>query len=99
MDRVDLNKVTPALFFSSSSFCVVLSAFHTDKSAVIVSVHGPMEVKARKEIIDKATIEVIYKPRTGLAGLFILLDVEKLTVLTKSLFFFSLLCFVWGGGV
>lgn len=37
-------------------------------SCVITSVHGPGEVKVNKEQIGKATVEVVYKPRSGLPG-------------------------------
>ena len=33
-----------------------------------VSVYGPGEVKMNKELLDKATIEVIYRPKSGLPG-------------------------------
>jgi len=35
---------------------------------VICSVYGPKEVKARNEKMDEATIEVIFKPQTGIPG-------------------------------
>jgi len=42
--------------------------FTQDNSSVLVAVYGPMEVRQRKEIIDRASIEVIYKPDKGVAG-------------------------------
>jgi len=42
--------------------------FTQGNSSVLVSVYGPMEVKQRKELIDKASIDVCYRPRSGLAG-------------------------------
>lgn len=35
---------------------------------LIAAAYGPAEVKASKEIIDKATLEVIFKPKVGLPG-------------------------------
>ncbi|XP_064617588.1 exosome complex component RRP46-like [Liolophura sinensis] len=37
-------------------------------TCVIAAVYGPSEVKMSKEIIDKATVEVTFKPKTGLPG-------------------------------
>lgn len=35
-------------------------------TTVTVGVYGPAEVKISKEIVDRATVEVVYKPRSGL---------------------------------
>ncbi len=35
-------------------------------SCVLVSVNGPMEIPIRKEIPERATIEVIFKPKVPL---------------------------------
>jgi exosome complex component RRP46 len=35
-------------------------------SKVVVAVYGPMEVKPKFEKTDKATIEVVFKPKSGL---------------------------------
>lgn len=37
-------------------------------TSVVVSVYGPGEVKVNKENIEKATVEVVYKPKSGLPG-------------------------------
>ena len=34
-------------------------------SKVLVSVFGPIEVKTKFEKLDKATIEVVFKPKNG----------------------------------
>uniref|UniRef100_T1JNA3 Uncharacterized protein n=1 Tax=Strigamia maritima TaxID=126957 RepID=T1JNA3_STRMM len=43
-------------------------AFCHGDTAVQAAVYGPSEVKIQKEIVDKAHIEVIYKPKVGLPG-------------------------------
>jgi exosome complex component RRP46 len=35
-------------------------------SKVIVCIYGPMEVKTKFEKTDKATVEVVYKPKSGM---------------------------------
>ena len=35
---------------------------------ILAAAYGPVEVKANKEIIDRATLEVIFKPKVGLPG-------------------------------
>jgi len=42
--------------------------FSQGNTSVLVSVHGPMEVKPRKELIDRATVEFYYKPKDRLPG-------------------------------
>ncbi|XP_070577053.1 exosome complex component RRP46-like [Ptychodera flava] len=37
-------------------------------TSVMVAVYGPAEIKLSKEIMDKATLEVIYKPKIGIPG-------------------------------
>lgn len=37
-------------------------------ACVIAAVYGPGEVKISKEQIEKATVEVVYKPKSGLPG-------------------------------
>uniref|UniRef100_A0ABM0M419 Exosome complex component RRP46-like n=1 Tax=Saccoglossus kowalevskii TaxID=10224 RepID=A0ABM0M419_SACKO len=37
-------------------------------TSVIVAVYGPAEVKQSKEFLDKATLEVIFKPKVGIPG-------------------------------
>ena len=59
-DTIKVNLVVSLLFMQNLG-----------KSTVIVAVYGPMEVKtSRKENIEKATIEVVWKPRNGLPGTF-----------------------------
>jgi len=38
------------------------------ETQVVVAVHGPLAVKQKYELIDRATIEVIWKPAKGIAG-------------------------------
>lgn len=40
--------------------------FLSDKTSVLAAVYGPTEVKARRELIDRATLEVILRPATGI---------------------------------
>lgn len=37
-------------------------------TSVLVAVYGPAEVKVMKELIDRATVEVVYKPKVGIPG-------------------------------
>lgn len=48
----------------------LVSSFILGDSSVMVGVYGPADVKQNKEILDRATIEVIFKPKIGLPGLF-----------------------------
>jgi exosome complex component RRP46 len=45
-------------------------------STVLVAVYGPAAVQPKHELPDRATIEVVFKPRSGLPGTFF---VTKLT--------------------
>ncbi|XP_060113918.1 exosome complex component RRP46 isoform X2 [Heteronotia binoei] len=40
------------------------------ETSVVVGVYGPTEVKVSKEIYDKATLEVLLKPKIGLPGVY-----------------------------
>ncbi|RKP39758.1 ribosomal protein S5 domain 2-type protein [Dimargaris cristalligena] len=42
--------------------------FALDKTSTLAAVYGPMEIKIRDEKVDRATIEVNYKPLTGQSG-------------------------------
>eukprot|EP00128_Syssomonas_multiformis_P010069 Colp12_sorted_trinity150504_noHs@18515 len=42
--------------------------FAQDKTCVLVAVYGPVEVKPNKELIDRAAVEVTFKPKSGIAG-------------------------------
>eukprot|EP01114_Cavostelium_apophysatum_P009351 TRINITY_DN22467_c0_g1_i1.p1 TRINITY_DN22467_c0_g1~~TRINITY_DN22467_c0_g1_i1.p1 ORF type:complete len:223 (+),score=16.46 TRINITY_DN22467_c0_g1_i1:65-733(+) len=42
--------------------------FTQDNSSVLVAVYGPMDVNQRKEKIDRAFVDVIYQPQSGMAG-------------------------------
>ena len=35
---------------------------------VIAAAYGPAEVRASKELIDKATLEVVFRPKVGMPG-------------------------------
>eukprot|EP00455_Lapot_gusevi_P011838 TRINITY_DN1553_c0_g2_i1.p1 TRINITY_DN1553_c0_g2~~TRINITY_DN1553_c0_g2_i1.p1 ORF type:complete len:244 (+),score=19.74 TRINITY_DN1553_c0_g2_i1:53-733(+) len=39
--------------------------FSQDKTSVVVAVYGPVEASSRNEQIDKATIEVVFRPASG----------------------------------
>ncbi|KAM9737105.1 exosome complex component RRP46-like [Dama dama] len=41
---------------------------HCRDTSVLAGVYGPAEVKVSKEIFNKATLEVILRPKTGLPG-------------------------------
>ncbi|KAJ9577817.1 hypothetical protein L9F63_005608 [Diploptera punctata] len=40
--------------------------FNQGNTAVITAVYGPVEVKVQKILIDKASVEAIYRPKSGL---------------------------------
>lgn len=42
--------------------------YSQDLTSVLVAVYGPCEVKKRREELDRATIEVIVRPRAGVPG-------------------------------
>ena len=44
------------------------SLFKQGDTSVMAAVYGPTEVRIAKELVDRAAIEVIYKPKTGLSG-------------------------------
>lgn len=44
------------------------ASYNQGDSCSLVAVYGPAEVKVSKEHIDKATVDVIYKPKVGLPG-------------------------------
>ncbi|XP_071962985.1 exosome complex component RRP46-like [Antedon mediterranea] len=46
------------------------ATFNQGDTTVLVAVYGPGEVRQNKEIIDKATVEVVFKPKTGLPGVY-----------------------------
>ncbi len=41
-------------------------SLNTDRSKVVAAVFGPTDVPPRKELPDRATVSVVYKPVTGL---------------------------------
>lgn len=45
----------------SASYCL-------GGTEVVAAVYGPGEVKIKKEMVDRATIDVVYKPKIGLPG-------------------------------
>ena len=51
----------------SLTFVHVIFCFPGDTS-VMAAVYGPAEVMQRKEILDKATVEVVLKNKIGLPG-------------------------------
>ena len=42
--------------------------FLVGETKIMCGVYGPVEVKMQKEIIDKATVECILKPKVGMPG-------------------------------
>lgn len=44
------------------------SLFCNGDTSVMAAVYGPAEVKISKEQMDKATVEVVYKPKIGMPG-------------------------------
>ena len=42
--------------------------FNHGDSSVLAAVYGPAEVKMNKEQLDRATVEIVYKPKVGLPG-------------------------------
>eukprot|EP00794_Sanderia_malayensis_P020391 gene20391-22402_t len=44
------------------------ASFKQGNTEVLAAVYGPGEVRLNKEQIDKATIECIFKPKSGLSG-------------------------------
>lgn len=45
-----------------------VATFTCGDSCATAAVYGPADVRINKELIDRATVEVIYKPKTGLPG-------------------------------
>ena len=41
---------------------------------VIAAAYGPAEVRASKELIDKATLEVVFRPKVGMPGKYIVVS-------------------------
>jgi len=56
--------------------------FSQGKTSVLIGVYGPIQVPTRKEKIDRATVEVIWKPISGQKTNF---DVEKASLVRQSL--------------
>lgn len=36
---------------------------------MIAATYGPAEVRSSKELIDKATLEVVFRPKVGVSGI------------------------------
>ena len=50
-------------------FCDILSNnIIQDKTSVLVAVYGPTEVKMKDELMDRATVKVIFQLKTEIAG-------------------------------
>lgn len=46
-----------------TSYCMLLG-----DTTVMAGVYGPVEVKMQKVLIDKASVECCYRPKTGASG-------------------------------
>ncbi|CAH3174908.1 unnamed protein product [Porites evermanni] len=44
------------------------ASFSQGKTEVIAAAYGPAEVRSSKELIDKATLEVVFRPKIGVPG-------------------------------
>ncbi|KJE97874.1 hypothetical protein CAOG_09141 [Capsaspora owczarzaki ATCC 30864] len=44
------------------------SRFSQRDTSALTAVYGPAEVKSSKELLDKATVQTVFRPKTGLAG-------------------------------
>ena len=52
--------------FNPASFVVIF--IFTGDTQVIAATYGPAEVRLSRELIDKATVEVIFRPKVGVPG-------------------------------
>lgn len=43
-------------------------SYFPGKTEVIAAAYGPAEVRSSKELIDKATLEVVFRPKIGVPG-------------------------------
>lgn len=43
-------------------------SYFLGKTEVIAAAYGPAEVRSSKELIDKATLEVVFRPKIGVPG-------------------------------
>ena len=60
----------------------------------MVGVYGPAEVRLNKEIVDKATVEVVFRAKTGIPGMCPRKNTYYILNLNEELwlFFFIRLC-------
>ncbi|XP_064635439.1 exosome complex component RRP46-like isoform X2 [Lineus longissimus] len=72
METEDQEKKQVLRAFSTElgllSRCDGSATFTTGDTSVLAAVYGPAEVRVSKELIDKATVEVVYKPKVGMPG-------------------------------
>ncbi|XP_022090560.1 exosome complex component RRP46-like isoform X2 [Acanthaster planci] len=73
MNSSDLD-VDPELRAASSEQSLLSrpdgsATFTQGDTSVMAAVYGPADVRLNKEIIDRATVEVIYKPKSGMPGI------------------------------
>ncbi|XP_026517548.2 exosome complex component RRP46-like, partial [Terrapene carolina triunguis] len=57
--------------WEAQGLCLTLhSPLPSGDTSVLAGLYGPAEVKVSKELYDKATVEVLLKPKVGLPGVF-----------------------------
>ncbi|KAJ7379943.1 Exosome component 5 [Desmophyllum pertusum] len=44
------------------------ASFLQGNTQVIAAAYGPAEVRSNKELIDKATLDVVFRPKVGVPG-------------------------------
>jgi hypothetical protein len=63
MDQVDLVLVDPL-----HTICYLLTCVFIGSTSAIASISGPLEVRLREEVPERATFEVTHRPLEGVAG-------------------------------
>lgn len=63
MVHVDILKVQQVLVTNPQ---LASHGFHAGNTTVLVAVYGPSEVKSQNELLDKAYLQVQFRPRDGI---------------------------------